>query len=244
FIFAIDCESGAGAPTKDAESYRQSLGRASDRRPGRDRTSRRRRPRTPGPALERVLERHGREAVVLRRTGRYRAVVLDAVAQDQRDIADDPRPQRGTGFRHRVRRAALDDDRLLEISRLGHDPAIVDGAAQDPVILLRAVAQLGLASTRTEPGVEEMTLAVEKAPSVTDRLGDLLRITREAVPLPVERREEEVVLAERPSRLVTEKVRFGGRLVVRRGADGREIERVSPIRKRIDDREGRVRALA
>src|SRR5690606_15600818 len=53
-----------------------------------------------------------------------------------------------------------------------------------------------------------------------------------------------VMLAERPPRLVAEEIRFRRRPILGGGADAGDIERVLPVRARVDDRERRVCALA
>src|SRR5690606_33957522 len=95
-----------------------------------------------------------------------------------------------------------------------------------------------------DPGVEHVAFPIDEAPAVTHRLRDLLRVPREAVPLVVERREEVILLAERAPALVFEEVGLGGRRIVGRRADTRQVEAVAPVLARIAERQGRVCARA
>src|SRR5690606_3129259 len=118
--------------------------------------------------LEGVFERDGREAVRARGPRRNRAVQPDPVRQHERDVADDPGAKRRAGLGHRVRGAAFDDQRLFEVGGFGYGPQVVDRAADDRVVLLGPVAQLRLAGTEADAGIQDVPLTVDQAPPVTD----------------------------------------------------------------------------
>src|SRR5690606_27233917 len=159
----------------------------------------------------------------------------------------DPRLQRRDGLDGRVRRAAFDDEVLLEAARLAQRPGVVQGAARDAVALLGAVAQLGQTGTGADLGVQCVRRVVDQAAAVTYGLGDFAVIGRETVLAPAGGAEEiaALVLAEGAPGLVVGTIGLGRPDLVVAGRDSRDVEVVSPdlALKLYAERRVRVRAV-